>query len=319
MLFCGIDTAGKEAAAKTVAMACNCLNRPRSAASPLSTVDGSFDDVNPCGDCSACRKIRSGNHPDLLCIAPSGPIVRVAQIRALCEALSLKPYEARRRFVILSEAQALNPEAGNALLKLLEEPPGRTVFILLAAQASDLLPTIASRCQQVHFRPLSSKDLQTLLVERENVALAEAGVIADLAAGDTARALVLSKPFRGTDGAHWRRWLLEGSGLQRAEELSQRPIGLQLAFAEQLASRREILPEALEFLKAWLRDLIVFKFCPEKIINRDLAERIREGSKARSVAALIAGVDAIQTAQKSIRANANPRLAVEIMMAKLAH
>jgi len=321
MLFCGIDSAGKKAAAMTFAMSSNCLNRPVETFQPVPPPalagDGSFDAVNPCGDCRSCRKILSDNHPDILDVSPSGAIIRIAQIRALSESLSMKPYEARRRFVIISEAQALNPEAGNALLKLLEEPPDRTIFILLAAQASDLLPTIASRCQHVHFYPLPRKELQALLMEKENLSADDAAVIAVLANGDYAKALGFSKPFKGTDWHHWRNWLLDASGLKQPSSLSQRPIGLKLMFAEQLAAGREILPDALEVLKAWLRDLVIFKFCPEKIINSDLTDTIRDVSQSESVPTLIQKIEAIQTAQKSIRANSNARLTLEAMMLKM--
>lgn len=322
LLFCGIDASSKRTAAVTFVMSCNCLNRPVQTFQPNTPLcisdDVSFDDVNPCGDCIACRKILSDNHPDILSISPSGPIIRIAQIRALCDSLSMKPYEARRRFVIISDAQAMNPEAGNAILKLLEEPPDRTIFILLATQSSDLLPTIASRCQHVHFYPVPRKNLQTLLMEKENLPPNEAAVIAVLANGDYAKALVLSRPFKGTDWNHWRNWLLNASGLKQPGELSQRPIGFQLMFAEQLASNKEILLDALEVLKAWLRDLVIFKFCPEKIINTDLADTIRNVSQTESVSTLILKIETIQTAQKSIRGNSNARLTLEAMMLKMA-
>ena len=322
MLFCGMDAAGKRSAALTFAMSCNCLNRPVQTSpsdTPLSlSGDVPFDDVNPCGDCMSCRKIRSDNHPDILGISPTGPIIRIAQIRALCESLSMKPYEARRRFVIISDSQAMNPEAGNAILKLLEEPPDRTLFILLAPQSSDLLPTIASRCQHIHFYPVPRKELQTLLMEKENLPPNEAAVIAVLANGDYAKALALSRPFKGTDWHHWRQWLLDASGLKRPAELSKRPIGHQLLFAERLASNKEILLDALDVLKAWLRDLVIYKFCPEKIINTDLADTIRNVSQTESVSTLMLKIESIQTAQKSIRGNSNARLTLEAMILKMA-
>jgi DNA polymerase-3 subunit delta' len=230
----------------------------------------------------------------------------------------MRPYEARRRFVIISDAQTMNPESGNAILKLLEEPPDRTIFILLATQASDLLPTIASRCQHVHFYPVPREKLQTLLMEKENLPPNEAAAIAVLANGDYAKALLFSQPFKGTDWNHWRNWLLNASGLMQPGELSQRPIGLHLLFAEQLASNKEILLDALEVLKAWLRDLVIFKFCPEKIINTDLADIIRNVSQTESAATFILKIEAIQTAQKSIRANSNARLTLEAMLFKMA-
>ena len=321
MLFCGIDTAGKRTAAVTFAMSCNCLSRPAQElppGTPLSIADDmSFQDVNPCGKCTACRKVQSGNHPDIISVSPTGPIIRIAQIRALSETLCMKPYEARRRFVIISDAQTMNPEAGNAILKLLEEPPDRTIFILLAAQASDLLPTIASRCQHIHFYPLPRKDLQALLMEKDHLPPDDAAVIADLADGDYTRALLLSRPFKGSDWKHWRNWLLTASGLNQSEEPVKRSMGAQLMFAEQLASNKEIIMDALEILKVWLRDQVIYEFCPEKIINRDLADTVRHVSRNES-SRLISKIETIQRAQKSILANANARLTLETMMLKLA-
>jgi len=322
LLLCGIDAASKRTAAVTFAMSCNCLNRPepaRQSPAPLSgTGEVSFDDVNPCGDCISCRKILSDNHPDIISVSPSGPIIRIAQIRALCETLAMKPYEARRRFVIISDAETMNPEAGNAILKLLEEPPDRTIFFLLAAQKSDLLPTIASRCQHVYFYPVPTKELQRLLVEKENLPPNEAGIVAVLANGDYAKARMLSRPLKGTDWNHWRDWLLNASGLQRPAELSKKPIGFRLMFAEHLAANKDFLMDALEVLNVWLRDLIICKFCPEKIINADLADTIRYVSQNESVSTLLLKIETIQKAQKSIRGNANARLTLEAMMLKLA-
>jgi len=318
LLFPGIDAYGKQTAALTLAMALNCQGRPLPAA-PDAGPDAGFADVDPCGECVSCRKIQSGHHPDILTVAPTGPIIRISQIRALYDTLSMKPYEALRRVVVIAAAETMNSEASNALLKLLEEPPAQTVFILLAPQASDLLPTIGSRCQQVHFHPVSQGELKRQLMEKEDLPPEEADVIAALAGGSYNRALSLSRPVKGLDWKQWRGWLLRASGLERPRELSQRPVGSLLVFAEQLASGREILPDALDLLEAWLRDLVVFKFCPEKIINRDLAGTIGSVSPAETVSVLLAKIEALQAARKAIRTNANARLAIEAMMLKMAY
>ena len=80
--------------------------------------------------------------------------------------LAMKPYEARYRVVIISDAHALNPEAGNSLLKVLEEPPDRTILVLTAYHLHDLLPTIASRCQHIRFNPISHDVLTDVLVNQ---------------------------------------------------------------------------------------------------------------------------------------------------------
>jgi len=160
LLFTGIEGVGKERAAVALAMAFNCAeNRSGSDAAGVDLRRSDHADANrpftikPCGICKSCRKIDSDNHPDIIRLKPSGPFIKIDQIRALCQTLAMKPYEAGMRVVIISEAQAMNPAAGNALLKMLEEPPARTILILVAAHPSDLLPTIVSRCQHIRFNP----------------------------------------------------------------------------------------------------------------------------------------------------------------------
>ena len=110
LLFTGIEGVGKLAAAMTFAMACNCTTQ-------LYNQKKSEDISGPCDQCRSCKKIRSGNHPDIIHIKPSGHYIKIAQIRSLCQTLAMKPYEARLRVVIISDSQAMNPQAGNALLK----------------------------------------------------------------------------------------------------------------------------------------------------------------------------------------------------------
>ena len=139
LLFTGIEGVGKQTAARMFAMACNCLEDGRGQPQVNSGKKGLPDNYKisePCGLCRSCRKILSNSHPDVIQIKPSGYNIRISQIRDLCGILSLKPYEAKVRVVIISAAQTMNMAAGNALLKILEEPPDRTILILTATEKS---------------------------------------------------------------------------------------------------------------------------------------------------------------------------------------
>ena len=171
LLFIGQQGVGKRSAAIAFAMICNCIgmetpppsrsNAQTRLRSPVIRTD------EPCGACPACRKIMSGNHPDVIHVKPTGAIIKIAQVRSLCEALSMKPYEAKMRVVIVTDAHTMNPSAGNALLKMLEEPPDRTILILTAPQRVDLLPTIVSRCQPVRFNPITRRRIASELVAEQ--------------------------------------------------------------------------------------------------------------------------------------------------------
>jgi len=134
-LFVGSDDIGKRVAAKTFAKAINC---------PTS---------KPCEECSSCRKINAGNHPDVFWVAPKGASgsIGIDEIRTVLKDANLKPYEARKKVFIIEAADAMNAAASNAFLKTLEEPPEDNVFILISRSEKALLSTIVSRCYIIRF------------------------------------------------------------------------------------------------------------------------------------------------------------------------
>ena len=299
LLFCGIEGVGKAQAALLLAMALNC-----------SAAAGE----GPCGECRTCRSLQAGKHPDLLTVAPEGPLIRVAQVRQLCATLAMKPYAARTRVVIIKDARAMNPEAANALLKVLEEPPQRTLLILLATQTGDLLPTIVSRCQQLRFGPIPRPTLQALLTEVHGVDPDAAALAAAISGGSLTRALRCSQ----VDWRARRSWLIAAIGLDHPEMLSNRPLELLLAVAEKLAGQKDWIPEALDLIVAWLRDLLIFRHAPGRLINQDQAALVDRASGRLPDEALLQRIQAVSSAQRQIAANLNPRLVLERLMLQLA-
>lgn len=128
--------------------------------------------VEPCGSCLSCRKVISGTHPDLKEVAQEGSgMIPIAAIREIKRQLWLKPFEAGRRVYIIAGADRMTEEAAQSTLKMLEEPPAHTVFLLTAPSPHGILPTILSRCQPIHLEggwsevqpPPSLQDLIRLL------------------------------------------------------------------------------------------------------------------------------------------------------------
>ncbi|HUV50964.1 MAG TPA: DNA polymerase III subunit delta' [Anaerolineae bacterium] len=314
LLFTGMEGVGKRTTAMMFAMACNCLSK-----NPGSFFQSANQATNSriCY-CKACVKIRSGNHPDIIHIKPSGGYIKIAQIRSLRDVLAMKPYEARMRVVIISEARAMNPSAGNALLKVLEEPPGRTILIITAIQSFDLIPTIVSRCQHIRFNPISCKRLEDILVDKEGLDYDDAKTIAILANGSLSKALSMVEPKNRINWINRRAWLINTLNLDMPGQISTQPVVSFLAFAAELSKNKEILQDSLEVIKYWLRDIVVYKFCPEKIINRDLIDNIQRVAQKLTVKQLIEKIEAIRTAQKKIKAGANLRLTLEAMLMQLA-
>ena len=317
LLFTGIEGSGRQAVAVALAKACNCLQKNSGEKTNIQRNRGegghrkndSSASVEACGTCKACRKIESGNHPDVIHIKPAGPIIKIAQVRALIHTLAMKPYEASTRLVIIRDAQIMNPAAGNALLKLLEEPPERTVLILIATQTMDLLPTIVSRCQHIRFNPISALKLENLLINEHSLDRQAAQVISAMANGSFSRATSMIS----SNWLNRRNWILGEMKL-----LPSRPIGHILAFAERLAKDKAAISDALEVIKFWLRDLIIVKYNPAKIIHMDIADEIKSLSQGLPVTSLLSKLDLIHTTENSIELNTNVRVALEVMLMKLA-
>lgn len=195
-LFTGAAHVGKRTTAERFAQALICERR------------------TACGQCGQCLLFSAGNHPDFLAL-PSEGALTIKQIRTLQETLSLAPHSAAFRVAVIPRAERLGIPAQNALLKLLEEPPARTVLILTAAAPEQLLPTTVSRLRQLRFRrPAASELVEELGGRTPDVseAVAAAGGRPGLAR------TLLDDPEGRADRRTWGEWLataVSGSAADR--------------------------------------------------------------------------------------------------------
>lgn len=305
LVFTGPDGVGKRTAAMALAMAGNCTGAAPAEASEFPPV---------CGRCRSCRKIEAGSHPDVLFIEASGQFIRIGQIRELLGVLAMKPYEARLRVVIIMGAHQMNPEAGNALLKILEEPPERTVLILTAPGAADLLPTIASRCQPIRFNPLSPESLAAMLTKALDIPVGNARVLAAVSGGSYGRALSLHEQ-------NWlekRQRLIGALGCLAPPEAGRPPVTTVMALAMGLSENRDTLMEAMDMLTMLYRDLAMGKHRRGGLLNADLSERIVSAAEKLDEVGIVHRVEAIDTAVRQVRGNGNPRLTAERLFLELA-
>jgi len=151
--------------------------------------------ARPCRACAACRKIDHGNHPDLHLLEPegAGQQIRVGQVQALAAELSLLPLEGRFRVAVIEHANRLNPDAQNALLKTLEEPPARVCLILAADDAAALLPTVVSRCARLRLGPVAADTIAELLDAANLADRSRGSALARLASGRPGAAIALAR------------------------------------------------------------------------------------------------------------------------------
>jgi DNA polymerase-3 subunit delta' len=270
-------------------------------------------DEPPCGVCASCRRIAQGMHPDVSLVQPDNGRIKIDQIRSLQRELVLSPHrDAPRkaggagRLAIITEFQTATLEAANALLKTLEEPPGRVILLLTATDASLLLPTIVSRCQLMPLRALAGQQIEDALRERWHVDPPRAHLIASLAAGRMGWAISAAE---GTDVLAQRQQQLEA--LQKL--LRQGPAS-RIQAAERLGKRQD-LDEIMQLWQTWWRDVaLLASGCGELVVNLDYVEALRQQAQQHGLVQACGALRGIEAAQQQIEQNVNPRLALEVLL-----
>jgi DNA polymerase-3 subunit delta' len=175
---------GKWRVALAAAQALNCLE-------PVRDADGLPFDA--CGKCRACDRIARGVHVDVIMLEPDERAsIKVDVVRDMLGRTGYRPFEGKRRVVLIREADTLGEEAQNALLKNLEEPPPGTVFILTTAVPGVLLSTVRSRCMRLRFGRLTAAEVELALVRDHGQSARDAKEAAPLADGSIGQALALS-------------------------------------------------------------------------------------------------------------------------------
>lgn len=288
-LFVGPTGVGKETVARYFAQLIFCQQETYS---PVA-----------CGTCLACRKMESGNHPDLQFIRPEGSFLKIGQIRELQKQIIYEPLEASRKIYILTDVERMNAEAENCLLKTLEEPPAASVLILLTANIRALLPTTRSRCQILQFHPMPTQELAKILVEQFSVAPEQATALAIAADGAIGTALARLE-----------------KGEVHTEEVPEILKETDPLAAFRLAEHLKNNPETLGELATWYRDLLFL----QQGAPTELITHIHSISELQSIVPRYSRrriQQAIQTVfdTKSLidNTNTNATLALEVMCLKL--
>ncbi len=266
-----------------------------------------------CGQCRSCRQLHSGVHPDVHHIAPEAADkpLKVDQIRGLSDFMQHSSQFGAYRIALLDSAERLNPQAANALLKTLEEPPAQRLIILLAESLAGLPATVRSRCQRLNFsRPGFEQALPWLQ--------SQWGQLSKSLPADATPELVLSlaggAPLRALAMAH-------------SEELTQRRecfadyqqvIHRRLS-PDQWANRWAKQPQVVEWLLTWQQDMIRLKFCqtsPPRLAHPDLAESLRQLSHTLPAEQLFAQLQAIQTLPRLLNVAVNVPLQLAALLSR---
>jgi DNA polymerase-3 subunit gamma/tau len=318
LLFAGPRGVGKTTTARIVAKALNCAQGPT---------------PTPCGACPACQEIAAGRSVDCLEVDAASN-TQVEKTRELLETVQYAPIRGRHKVYIIDEAHMLSMSSFNALLKTLEEPPARVIFILATTEPHRIPATIHSRCQRYDFRLLGTAEIATRLREiaqTEGVA-AEEGALAVLAqaAGGSMRdgQSLLDQAIASLGGQLAAERVTELLGLVKADVLAEaadavlaRDAGRAIRLVDRLAGHGQDLRQfLLEFL-GHLRDLAVLKVCPEPggllEASRVGLEVSRRQAAQTTVPELELMIRALQQIEAEMRRASQPRFLLEVALIRL--
>lgn len=306
-----------------------------------------------CGVCSACRRVDSGNHPDVHWYKPVGKmrLVKIDTIRELIEQTGLKAFEAKWKVFIIPEADRMNAPGQNAVLKTLEEPPGKSVLILISSNPAGLVPTIVSRCQEICFLPIPRKELEAAIAEKWGLEQEKARLVASLACGSmgsakrmlerdnlSRRGVLLNLLAEGRRRSGAFRAVLSAvraveadlkefaKGQQKTEAKRIKAMGKALTAKEREAREkesnadiastvREEVDDILNLLAFWYRDLLLIKegVSAELVINFDMVEALRESAGQTTTGEVFSRLKAVEEARRGIALNLPLRLCMEAL------
>lgn len=266
--------------------------------------------MEPCMKCHACRQVLSGSHPDLIYVTHAKPgSIGVDDIREqINDTIVVRPYSSSYKIYIVDEAEKMTPQAQNALLKTIEEPPSYGVILLLTTSLEAFLPTILSRCVQLKLKPLRDSVVRNYLTGNMGVPESEADIYAAFARGN------LGKAVRIASSEDFRNMYQEV--LHLLKHIGDMDISELLDYIRKLKEDSVDIQECLDFMMMWYRDVLLYKVTTDinLLIFKDEYGKFKEISDRSSYDGLKRILEAIDKAKVRLNANVNMELAMELML-----
>jgi DNA polymerase-3 subunit delta' len=311
LLLAGPEGVGKRRTAVAIAETLNCLE---------VRTTGDLE-IDACGECSSCRRIGRGVHPDVVILEPGdNGTIKIDEIRDVIDRANYRPFEGRRRAVIVDEADTMMPAAQNALLKTLEEPRPGTVFVLVSSAPDALLPTVQSRCPRLRFGRMPASDVAGVLMRDHEYGEAEARAAAADADGSVGRALASqSVDLMGARDA--ARLLLEH--VAQVSDPTCRLGSVKNLIGNKRkgtpAVEREQLAVCLRVLASLLRDLGLLASGADagSVSNADLQPGLDQLARAFDSERIIRAFAAVDRALRALDRNASPKVVADWLVLQL--
>lgn len=293
-IFHGPEKSGKMMLAEAFAMALQCQE----------------GQAHACQECRSCKQAMDHNHPDIIYVSHEKPgTIGVDDIRKqLNNDIVIKPYSSRYKIYIVDEAEKMNVQAQNALLKTIEEPPAYAVILLLTTNADGFLPTILSRCIRLNLKAVDSAAIKAYLMKRYQVPDYQADVCAAFAQGNVGKAIQLASSDEFNE--------LKNSVLQLLKRLEDIDLYELSAAVKQISEYKLSINDYFDLMMIWFRDILYIKATGDVngLIFKDEVYDIRKQAARTSYQGLEAILQALEKVKVRLNANVNFDLALELLL-----
>ncbi len=264
---------------------------------------------DPCNNCHSCRQAESGNHPDIIRVMHEKPnSISVDDIRGqVNNTIMIKPYQGPYKVYIIDHADMMTPQAQNALLKTIEEPPQYAVIMLLVENAEILLPTINSRCVMLRLRYIKDVLIKKYLMENLKVPDYKADLCTAFAQGNMGHAIMLA------NSEHFNE--IREEAVQMLRNIHEMELSEIIETVNRITVYKVEISDYLDIVMVWYRDVLLYKATRdiETVVFKDQINYIKEQAKNSSYEGIQLILSSFERAKSRLKANVNFELTMELL------
>ena len=290
----GPDKAGKKMIAEAFAMTLQCEKKEN----------------NPCLECHSCKQAINHNQPDIIYVQHEKPnTLSVDDIRdQVNRDIDVKPYASRYKIYIIDEAEKMNVQAQNALLKTIEEPPAYAIILLLTSNADAFLPTIRSRCVTLNLKVVPDKMIKKYLMEQRGVPDYQADVCVAFAQGNVGKAIALASSEDFNE--------LKASAVQLMKRIKDIDLYELTEAVKQISEYKLQINDYFDIMMIWYRDILLYKATLDVngLIFKDEVYDIKKQASKSSYNGIETILEALEKAKLRLNANVNFDLVMELLL-----
>ena len=293
-IFNGPEKSGKMTLAKSFAMALQCEKHGS---------DG-------CMECHSCKQVLSGNQPDIIYLQHEKPnTISVDDIRTqINNDVEVRPYASPYKIYIIDEAEKMNQQAQNALLKTIEEPPAYAVILLLTTNADSFLPTILSRCITLNLKVVSDDAIRNFLMKKYQVPDYKADICTAFAQGNVGKAIQLA----GSEDFNE----IKDSAIQLLKRIKDIELYEMMEAVKHISEYKLSINDYFDIMTIWFRDVLLYKATSDanSLIFKDEIYDIKTQASKSSYSGIETIINALEKAKRRLSANVNFDLVMELLL-----